>query len=98
MRTTTHKREAGTDAAGCDEPAVDPEALWLDPDVPAELLVRLDPLDISPEMVAWAESPEEGDFVLSHLPERGFSLEGEAEERRLMRFGYAVRRDGVGRG
>ena len=84
MRTTTHKREAGTDAAGCDEPAVDPEALWLDP------------LDISPEMVAWAETPEEGDFVLSHLPERGFSLEGEAEERRLMRFGYAVRRDGVG--
>jgi len=54
--------------------ARDPEDLWLDQDVPPEALIRLDPLDISPEMVEQAERPEEADPLLRSLPERSTSL------------------------
>jgi len=63
---------------GLREKARDPEDLWLDQEVPPEDLIRLDPLDISLEMVEQAERPEEADPVLRSLPERKFSLRSEA--------------------
>ena len=63
---------------------IDPEALWLDQSVPPEQLVRLDPLDITPEMVDEAEQPELGDSILQRLPARRFSLAREACERKTL--------------
>jgi hypothetical protein len=47
----------------------DPGELWLDLSVSPEELVRLDPLDISAEMVELAERPELEDWVLRRLPD-----------------------------
>ena len=47
---------------------IDPEELWLDQDIEPEELIRLDPLDITDQMVELAEHPELIDPVLLHLP------------------------------
>ena len=78
MRTTKPTLDLEAAVTGLREKARDPEDLWLDQDVPPEALIRLDPLDISPEMVEQAERPEEADPVLRSLPERKFSLRSEA--------------------
>ena len=45
------------------------EELWLDPDIPPEHLVCLDPLDITREMVQQAQQPELANFEIWILPE-----------------------------
>jgi len=78
MRTTKPTLDLEAAVTGLREKARDPEDLWLDQEVPPEDLIRLDPLDISQEMVEQAERPEEADPVLRSLPERKFSLRSEA--------------------
>ena len=78
MRTTQPTIDWEAALTSLRDLARDPEDLWLDQDVPPEALIRLDPLDISPEMVEQAERPEEADPVLRSLPERKFSLRSEA--------------------
>ena len=78
MRTTKQTLDLEAAVTGLREKARDPEDLWLDQEVPPEDLIRLDPLDISQEMVEQAERPEEADPVLRSLPERKFSLRSEA--------------------
>ena len=78
MRTTKPTLDLEAAVTGLREKARDPEDLWLDQEVPPEDLIRLDPLDISLEMVEQAERPEEADPVLRSLPERKFSLRSEA--------------------
>ena len=78
MRTTKPTGDLEAALTGLKEIARDPEDLWLDQEVPPEDLIRLDPLDISQEMVEQAERPEEADPVLRSLPERKFSLRSEA--------------------
>lgn len=78
MRTTKPTLDLEAAVTGLREKARDPEDLWLDQEVPPEDLIRLDPLDISLEMVEQAEGPEEADPVLRSLPERKFSLRSEA--------------------
>lgn len=51
---------------------IDPEALWLNPEVSGEDLVEQDPLDAW-EVEAQAESPELGDFNLQSLPRQPWS-------------------------
>ena len=46
-----------------------PEELWLDPDIPPEHLIRLDPLDITEEIVQKAQQPELANFEIWILPE-----------------------------
>lgn len=46
----------------------DCEELWLDLSIEPEQLIRLDPLDITREMVAQAEHLELTDFFLRRLP------------------------------
>lgn len=48
---------------------IDPEALWLDQDIDPDDFVRLDPLDITIDMVEQVEHPELADFVLRRLPD-----------------------------
>ena len=74
MRTTKPTLDLEAAVTGLREKARDPEDLWLDQEVPPEALIRLDPLDISPEMVEQAERPEEADPLLRSLPERSTSL------------------------
>jgi hypothetical protein len=69
------------------EDRVDPESLWLDLDVAPEDLIRLDPLDITGDMVDLAEQPELADLTLRCLPPRRFSLRSEAMQRRRLREG-----------
>jgi len=64
---------------------IDPEELWLDQDIPADELIRLDPLDITAEMVSQAEHPELADWNLQSLPELKFPLRLEAIEYKRMR-------------
>ena len=45
-----------------------PEELWLDPDIEAEELINLDPLDITDEIVELAEHPELADPIIRALP------------------------------
>ena len=85
MRTTKPTLDLEAAVTGLREKARDPEDLWLDQEVPPEDLIRLDPLDISQEMVEQAERPEEADPVLRSLPERKFSLRSEALWRMRMR-------------
>ena len=66
---------------------VDPESLWLDLDVAPEDLIRLDPLDITGDMVDVAEQPELADRTLRCLPPRRFSLRSEAIQRRRLQKG-----------
>ncbi len=47
---------------------MNPYELWLDDDIEPEELIRLDPLDITEEMVMQAEYPELMDFFVSGLP------------------------------
>ena len=74
MRTTKPTLDLEAAVTGLREKARDPEDLWLDQEVPPEDLIRLDPLDISQEMVEQAERPEEADPLLRSLPERSTSL------------------------
>ena len=64
MRTEQQDETCGEPHAAPD----DVEGLWLDPDVEPEELPRLDPLDITREMVEQAEQPELSDFYLRRLP------------------------------
>ena len=74
MRTTKPTLALEAAVTGLREKARDPGDLWLDQEVPPEDLIRLDPLDISQEMVEQAERPEEADPLLRSLPERSTSL------------------------
>ena len=49
---------------------IDVAELWLDPAVTGEMLVVLDPLDITYEMVEAAENPELADSVFRSIPLR----------------------------
>lgn len=53
---------------------IDPESLWLDLDVAPEELIRLDPLDITCDMVDMAEQPELADLTMRNLRPRNSSL------------------------
>lgn len=56
---------------------IDPEALWLNPDIEPEELIQLDPLDITSKMVAQAEAPELADQLITGLPYIRFSIKRE---------------------
>jgi hypothetical protein len=70
---------------------VDPEALWLDLDVAPEELIRLDPLDITCDMVDMAEQPELADFTMRNLRPRNCSLRALERWRRTRRKGSGKR-------
>ncbi len=48
-----------------------PEEIWLDADMEPEDLVRLDPLDVTDEIVELAEHPELADPIIRALPDPG---------------------------
>ena len=71
--------ESGTrDESAIARRNIDPGELWLDESITPEELIRLDPLDITPEMVEQAEQPELGDYSLQSLPERASTVRLEA--------------------
>ena len=80
----THKKIRVRLEREAQEP-IDPEALWGNLDIEPEELVRLDPLDITPEMEAQAEQPELADHNLQSLPARRFWLKWELLERKAMK-------------
>ena len=45
-----------------------PDELWMDDTIPAYILVRIDPLDITSDIVERAEHPEFENLVLARLP------------------------------
>lgn len=69
MRTNEQTIKTTDAKTGGYEQGMDPEELWLDQDIDPEQLIRLDPLDITPDMVWQAEHPELVDPVLRSLPE-----------------------------
>ena len=71
---------------------IDPESLWFDLDVAPEELIRVDPLDITGDMVDMAEQPELADRTLWCLPSRRFSLRSEAMQRRRLQKGGECKR------
>jgi len=83
---------------GLAENPPDPEELWLDQSIEPEELVRIDPLDITSDMVEVAEHPELADGLLRGLPERGFSLRGEALFRERIRRQLKAGQRSVARG
>ena len=83
MRTEANKTSPETALTPPRRP--DPHDLWMDLSVPPETLVRIDPLDITTEMVERAEQPELDDYVLMRLPPRRFSLRAEADFRNKWR-------------
>jgi hypothetical protein len=86
MRTEPENHmENGAPAISGGPASMDPEELWLDQDIQPHRLVRLDPLDITAEMVEQAEHPELGDFTLRTLPVRAFSLRLEVLLRHVMK-------------
>ena len=64
---------------------IDPEELWLDQDIAPEELIRLDPLDITYEIVAQAERPESTDPLFLGISGRELSLRQEEQELKQMR-------------
>ena len=48
----------------------DPEDLWMDQEVAPEVLVEIDPLDVTREMVKLAEQPELADPVWMVVPRK----------------------------
>lgn len=55
----------------------DPNELWLDQDIELRQLIKLDPFNITPEMVDAAEQPELADPLLTSLPRRRTSFRRE---------------------
>ena len=66
---------------------IDPESLWLDLDVAPEELIRLDPLDITCDMVDMAEQPELADLTMRNLRPHNSSLRALDRWRRTRRKG-----------
>lgn len=56
---------------------IDPAELWLDQDISPEMLIKLDPLEIDPEMVEQAEQPELADPLLTGLLDTASTLRAE---------------------
>ena len=50
------------------KPTVDPEELWFNQDIDELELIRLDPLEVTPEMEEEAEHPELADWLLQSIP------------------------------
>ena len=59
---------------------VDPEEIWLDQDVSPEELIRLDPMQITEEIIEMAEHPELADPVIAEIPVRNRGRRGEADD------------------
>ena len=86
MRTEQKHKKIRVDViTAAQKPAEDPEALWRNRDIEAEDLVRLDPLDITPEVVAQAERPELADYNLCSLSPRKTTSRFEAMAHKQMK-------------
>ena len=59
---------------------VDPEEIWLDQDVSPEELIRLDPMQITEEIIEMAEHPELADPVIAEIPVRNRGRRCEADD------------------
>ena len=63
----------------------DVSEMWLDVDIDPIQLIRRDLLDVTPELVDWAEQPELADPLIGLLPERNFNLKTEVLLRKAWR-------------
>jgi hypothetical protein len=77
MKTEHNKRRIRVRLEREAQEPIDPEALWLNEDIEPEELIRLDPLDITPEMETQAERPELADPFIAGLPYIRFSIRRE---------------------
>ena len=93
MKTQPNKKKIRVQVITATHEEIDPEALWLNPQVEPEALIAQDPLDITTKMVEQAEAPELADFVLASLPPRRFSLRMEALELKTMKGEFQAQRE-----
>lgn len=82
-KTETHKENESVRTLFDAQEEIDVTDLWFDWSVSPRDLVRLDPLDVTADMVDEAECPEMADFIMQRLPTRRFSEAAEARWREV---------------